>query len=571
MTDYIPPGAVEFTTPGKGERPYNNPGNLRKPGDATGFMQYPTLEAGRVALEQDLIAKGKRGPTTIAKFLQGYSPSTENDTSALISNMSKRLGLGPNDKLDLADPTIRAKVAHAVQIQEGYTPIDLPSGVGGGRGKQGGPTAAQNAERSAAPTVAPTPEKKSGVGLDDLASFTANIGRTVTFGGTDYIPQFFGGMSPEEMKAFYTKDAAEHEGATTGGKFAGQVVQGILTGGPIGSAATKLATVARMGKAGTAATQIAAQGAGNAVLGGVQEAVDNPDATPEDIARAAAISGAFGAGGQTVAEVGKYGVAKYVASQTAKVNQASAKINAQVADQIAERNAKLAAEQAAAERAYARSLPDSGPVPPKPAILEQQPMRALPDAPITPEQYRATLQSTKRPPDPEQSFRQYLQDVEAGKPSTLSALARGVKTTTTDLIKEAIPNLATGAALGTGMYLAGDDEDPMRLAKAAGATALGAWKGKALANAAAQYSIMHPNAARYGEQFLVGSAKGAGLAAAPYGKPEQIPPEPPKSLIQQTIDDYDARRAARQVARPQEEYVPPGAIEYVPPGAVEVQ
>lgn len=577
MEDYIPPGAVEFTSPVKGNRPYNNPGNLRKPGDSTGFMQYPTIEEGRLALEQDLIAKGKRGPTTIAKFLNAYSPSSENETQALIKAMSSRLGIGPHDKLDLADPEIRAKVAHAVQIQEGYTPTPLPQlGAGGGRGRQGGATAEQNAQRSTAPTITPPAPPESTPGLD-TANFIANLGRGVTFGGTDYLPQLWGGGSPAEIKAFYEQQAQERPTTTALGNLSGQITQGIITGGPIAAGVSKLANLYKLGKTGTAAAEIAAQGGTNAAMGAVQAVADNPNATPEEIAKAAAISGAFGAGGQTVAEVGKYGVGKYVAGQTAKVNAAQSKINQQVEQQLAQHNAELAAKKAAAEKAYIQSIPEAGPVPPKPAVLNEKPLvNRYPSQPITPEEYRATLQATKRPINPEQKFGEYLQDVEKGTPSTAASLARGVKTTTKDLIKEAVPNLATGAAIGTGMYLVGDEEDPLRVAKAAGATALGAWKGKALANAAAQYSIMHPGAVRGMEQAMVGTSRGLGVAATPYAQPQELPPEqmePPKSRLRQTIDEYDARRAqlTQSVAPSQAEYVPPGAVEYVPPGAVEVQ
>ena len=89
-----------------GQQPVNNPGNLRAPGQTTGFMQFPTPEAGAQALQADLLAKlsgqskamGGQAPT-LRNIISTYSPPNENNTPALIANAAKRMGVDPDAPL----------------------------------------------------------------------------------------------------------------------------------------------------------------------------------------------------------------------------------------------------------------------------------------------------------------------------------------------------------------------------------------------------------------------------------------------------------------------------------------
>jgi hypothetical protein len=112
-----------------GQRPVNNPGNLRVPGSKTDFQQFPTQQAGVQALQDQLIldnkpvAQGGHGLTTLAQIIgdpvHGWAPSTENNTAAYIANVSSWTGIDPNKPIDLSDPATRNAVTAAIIRQEG--------------------------------------------------------------------------------------------------------------------------------------------------------------------------------------------------------------------------------------------------------------------------------------------------------------------------------------------------------------------------------------------------------------------------------------------------------------------
>jgi len=88
----------------EGRTQNNNPGNIwdnmpvriwpSLPIDSRGFVIYPTPEAGRVALENDLAIKINRG-MTLESLLGMYAPASDprNDTAAYIRNVSAWTGL----------------------------------------------------------------------------------------------------------------------------------------------------------------------------------------------------------------------------------------------------------------------------------------------------------------------------------------------------------------------------------------------------------------------------------------------------------------------------------------------
>jgi len=89
----------------------NNPGNLRVPGK-NAFQSFPDMDSGLAALSKQLYIDGtKHGIKTLAQFFKKYAPETDgNDPVAYAAGASKRLGIGPNDPVDLTDPSFRAKL-----------------------------------------------------------------------------------------------------------------------------------------------------------------------------------------------------------------------------------------------------------------------------------------------------------------------------------------------------------------------------------------------------------------------------------------------------------------------------
>jgi hypothetical protein len=82
----------------------NNPGNLMYAGqygatkNANGFAVFSSPELGRLALERQIALDAIRGKT-LASFLGGYAPPSENDTATYIKNVSSWTGIQPTDKL----------------------------------------------------------------------------------------------------------------------------------------------------------------------------------------------------------------------------------------------------------------------------------------------------------------------------------------------------------------------------------------------------------------------------------------------------------------------------------------
>jgi hypothetical protein len=112
----------------------NNPGAMMPGGK---LAQYPDMQTGLAALDGNLASYAKQGVNTVAGVISKWAPPNENDTQAYIKDVSQRLGIPPNQKIDLTNPLQRQALSTAIALHE-----NGPSGVFGGGGAPSGRAAA---------------------------------------------------------------------------------------------------------------------------------------------------------------------------------------------------------------------------------------------------------------------------------------------------------------------------------------------------------------------------------------------------------------------------------------------
>ncbi|PTA90930.1 hypothetical protein C9415_21410 [Kluyvera sp. Nf5] len=105
---------------------FNNPTNLRwaegygthntRSGD---FAVFPTLDEGVLAAAKQLQIYGTRGVNTVSDIAKKWAPSNENDTAEYIRHVVKATRFGENEKLDLNNPAVLAKLISAMSQKEG--------------------------------------------------------------------------------------------------------------------------------------------------------------------------------------------------------------------------------------------------------------------------------------------------------------------------------------------------------------------------------------------------------------------------------------------------------------------
>lgn len=105
---------------------FNNPGNLRwaegysSENTRSGkFAVFPTLDEGVLAATKQLQMYGAKGINTVGDIARKWAPPKENNTAEYIRHVVKTTGFNENQKLNLNDPQVIAKLISAISQKEG--------------------------------------------------------------------------------------------------------------------------------------------------------------------------------------------------------------------------------------------------------------------------------------------------------------------------------------------------------------------------------------------------------------------------------------------------------------------
>jgi hypothetical protein len=92
--------------------------------DGSGYAVFETDEKGCRAGGKQLKTYASRGLTSVAQIISTFAPSNENDTAAYIADVSQRLGVDPNQPLDVVAvlPQLGGAIIHH---ENGVQPFDL--------------------------------------------------------------------------------------------------------------------------------------------------------------------------------------------------------------------------------------------------------------------------------------------------------------------------------------------------------------------------------------------------------------------------------------------------------------
>jgi hypothetical protein len=121
----------------------NNPGNIRKgatawQGAVSGtdpvFVTFDTPQSGIRAMAKVLLTYQRHhGLDTLAELIERWAPAAENDSFAYIDDVATRLGIDPDERLDLGNPALLAALCGAMIRHENgrqpYPAATLAAGV----------------------------------------------------------------------------------------------------------------------------------------------------------------------------------------------------------------------------------------------------------------------------------------------------------------------------------------------------------------------------------------------------------------------------------------------------------
>lgn len=211
-------GAAPGVAPGTPNAPAplrnNNPGALMPGGQ---LAQYPDMQTGLAALDNNLQAYGKQGVNTLAGVISKWAPPNENNTQAYIQDVSQRLGVKPDQPIDLSNPAVRQALSTGIMLHE-----NGPGAVFSAPSAAARPMAAQPplGVANAASTSQGAPSKQMSDAQDALAAQDANYQQSrgallkmLSIAQNGGIGDTVARMLPEDVATRMSNDAAEYQKA----------------------------------------------------------------------------------------------------------------------------------------------------------------------------------------------------------------------------------------------------------------------------------------------------------------------------------------------------------------------
>ena len=180
----------------RGIRNYN-PGNIQngpfaksQPGYVGSdgrFAQFDTMDNGLAAHSALLDSYGNKGLNTLNAIINRWAPSSDGNRPAnYAAFVGKKLGIDPNQPLDMSDPNVRKKLAVAMgTFENGMTPTDPRSWMASGSPQPatGAPmqlpgAVAPNTQQQGAQTISLGDEENQQP-FNNIGSTLANMGASI--------------------------------------------------------------------------------------------------------------------------------------------------------------------------------------------------------------------------------------------------------------------------------------------------------------------------------------------------------------------------------------------------------
>jgi len=167
----------------------NNPGNIRpdkaytwqgSTGEAGGFVQFGSPEAGIRALTLNLLSYDQQGINTVQGIINRWAPPSENKTGNYVNQVAKDLGVKPTDQLNVKDANVmRQLVDSIIKFENGKNPYDartIDTGIALGFNRESPVVTASSGQAPALPTPTQTVNQAVNTGTaKDVATAAATV------------------------------------------------------------------------------------------------------------------------------------------------------------------------------------------------------------------------------------------------------------------------------------------------------------------------------------------------------------------------------------------------------------